>query len=61
MTVYFYKIGELNGSNYVNNPLRTNAILNFEINDNYCFIWSILAGLHTCNNNHPNMVSNYKQ
>ena len=30
-------------------------------NDKYCFIWSILASLHPCNNNHPNRVSNYKQ
>ena len=29
MTVYFYKTGELNGSNYIKLPLRSNAILNF--------------------------------
>ena len=51
----------MNGSNYVNRLLRSNAILNFENNDKYCFIWSILANLHPCNNNHPNRVSNYKQ
>ena len=76
-TIYFYKTGELNGSNYVKIPLRSNAILNIENNDKYCFIWSILAcfiwsilacfiwsilaSLHPCNNNHPNRVSNYKQ
>ena len=43
MTRYFYKTGELNGSNYVKVPLRTNAILNIENNDKYCFLWSILA------------------
>ena len=48
-------------SNYVNFPLRTNAILNIEKNDKECFIWSILASLHPCNNNHHNRVSNYKQ
>ena len=58
MTVYFYKTGELNGSNYVKIPLRSNAILNIENNDKYCFIWSILASLHPCNNNHPNRVTN---
>ena len=42
-------------------PLRSNAILNIENNDKYCFIWSILASLHTCNINHPNRVTNYKQ
>ena len=61
MTIYFYKTGEMNGSNYVKIPLRSNAILNIEINDKYCFLWSILAYLHPCNNNHPNRVSNYKQ
>ena len=61
MSVFFYKIGELNGSNYIKIPLRSNAILNIENNDKYCFIWSILASLLPCNNNHPNRVSNYKQ
>ena len=61
MTVYFYKTNEMNGSNYVKIPLRSNAILNIENNDKYCFLWSILATLHPCNNNHPNRVSNYKQ
>ena len=61
MTVYFYKSSELNGSNYVKIPLRSNAILNIENNDKYCFLWSILASLHPCNNNHLNRVSNYKQ
>ena len=41
--------------------MRSNAILNIENKDKYCFIWSILASLHPCNNNHPNRVSNYKQ
>ena len=61
MTVYFYKTGELNGSDYIKKPLRSNAILNIENKDKYCFLWSILADLHPCNNNHPNRVSNYKQ
>ena len=61
MTIYFYKTGEMYGSNYVKIPLRTNATLNIENNDKYWFIWSILASLHHCNNNHPYKVSNYKQ
>ena len=60
-TIYLYKTGELNGSNYVKNPLRSNAILNFENNYKNCFIWSVLAWLHPFNNAHPNRVSNYKQ
>ena len=61
MTIYFYKTNEMNGSNYIKIPLRSNAILNIENNDKYCFLWSILASLYPCNNNHPNRVSNYKQ
>ena len=61
MTIYFYKTTEMNGSNYIKIPLRSNAILNVENNDKYCFLWSILAWLHPCNNNHPNRVSNYRQ
>ena len=38
-----------------------NAILNIENNDKYCFFWSKLASLHSCNNNHPNRVSKYSQ
>ena len=41
--------------------MRSNAILNIQNNDKYCFIWSKLASLHPCNNNHPNRVSKYKQ
>ena len=61
MTIYFYETSGLNGSNYVKIPLRSNSILNIENNDKYCFLWSILAYLHPCNNNHPNRVSNYRQ
>ena len=61
MTIFFYKTNEMNGSNYVKIPLRSNAILNIENNDKYCFLWSILAYLRPCNNNHPNRVSNYRQ
>ena len=61
MTIYFYETGELNGSNYVKVPLRTNAILNIENIDKYCSIWTTLASLYPCNNNHPSRVSNYKQ
>ena len=61
MTIYFYKTDEMNGSNYIKLPLRSNSILNIENNDKYCFLWSILAYLHPCNNTHPNRVSNYRQ
>ena len=60
MIVYFYKTGELKVSNYDKISLRSNAILNFGNNAKYCFIWSILASFHPCNNIHPNRVSNFK-
>ena len=46
--ISFYKTTELNGTSYVKIPLRSNAILNIQNNDKYCFIWSILASLHRC-------------
>ena len=60
MTIYLYKTDELNGSSYNKTPLRSSAILNIEIDDNYCFLWSILANLHPCEISHPNRVSNYR-
>ena len=48
MELSFYKLGELNGSIYVNVPLRNSALLNFKGNDKYCFIWSILAHRYLC-------------
>ena len=53
MTIYFYQTGIMNGSNYIKIFLRSNAILNVENNDKYCFLWPIKASLHPCNNNHP--------
>ena len=40
----------MNGLSYVRFPVRSSAILNIENNDKYCFLWSILAKLHPCNN-----------
>ena len=61
MKIIFFKTGELNGSSYVKIPLRPNGLIINENNDKYCFVWSILASLHPCDNDHPNRVSNYKQ
>ena len=61
MKTSFYKTTELDGTSYVKIPLRSNAILNVQNNDKYCFIWSILASLHPCEKNHPNRVNNYVQ
>ena len=59
MKISFYKTTELNGTSYVKIPLRSNSILNIQNNDKYCFIWSILASLHPCENTHPSRVNNY--
>ena len=59
MKISFYKNGELNGASFVKTLLRSNAILNIEKNEKYCFLWSILADLHPCENSHPTRVRNY--
>ena len=61
MKILFYKTTELDGTSYVRIPLRSNAILNVQNNDKYCFIWSILASLYPCENTHPSRVNNYLQ
>ena len=61
MIVYFYKTGEMDGRSFVKIPLRTSAILNFGNDDKFCFLWSLLACLHPCKNNHPYRSSNYRQ
>ena len=61
MKIGFYKTGGLIGSSYIKLPLRSNALINFQIDDKFCFIWLILASLHPCDHDHPNRVSNYKQ
>ena len=61
MKISFYKTTKMNGTSYVKIPLRTSASLNVQNNDKLCFIWSILASLHPCQNNYPNRVNNYVQ
>ena len=61
MKISFYKTTELNGTSYVKIPLRSNAILNIQNKDKYCFIWSILASLYPCETTHPSRVNNYLQ
>ena len=61
MKIKFYKFGESNVSNYVKIPLRSSALLNTENDDAYCLIRSILAKLHSCENDHPIRVSKYRQ
>ena len=61
MKIRFYKTGELNGSSAIKIPSRSNDLQNIKNNDKYCFIWSLLAKLHPCENDHPNKVANYIQ
>ena len=53
LTKYFHESTELNGSNYVKVPIRSSATLNFEIDDRFGFLCSVLAHLHPCKNSHP--------
>ena len=55
------KRGKLNCSSYNRTPLRSSASTNIQNIDKYCFIWSVLACLHPCENDHHNRVSSYKQ
>ena len=57
---YFYKTDQLSGRSYVIIPLRNSSTWNIENKDNYCFLWSVLAYLHHCENSPPNRVSNYR-
>ena len=61
MKISFYKTTELDDTSYIKVPLRSNAILNIQNNDKYCFIWSISASLHPCENSNPSRVNNYVQ
>ena len=61
MKIRFYKTGELNASSYVKIPERSSALMNIKNDGIYCFIWSLLAKLHPCENDHPNRVPNYRQ
>ena len=60
MTISFYITGNLDGSSYVKIPLSSSAIVNNKNDDKYCFLWSILAKLHPCENN-SNIVSSYRK
>ena len=60
MTISFYNTGNMDGSSYIKIPLRSSAILNIKNDDKYCFLWSILAKLHPCENN-SNIVSSYRK
>ena len=60
MKLGFYKTGELNESNCIKILFRSNAILQIENKDEYCFSWSILACVLSCKRDHPNRVSNYR-
>ena len=42
LKIYFHKTNPFNGMTYKKFPIRTNAILNIQNNDTYCFLWSIL-------------------
>ena len=60
--IEIYKIKEIKASSWIELPpeyKNSKSILNIENNDQYCFIWSILAHLHPAKNN-SNKIYNYK-
>ena len=61
MRIGFYKTSDLNGSNSVKIPLRSNSILNNEKNDKFCSLWSPLFYLHPSEIDHPSRVGKYRQ
>ena len=61
MTIDFYKDEEMIGISYVKIRLRSSVILNIEIDDKFCFLWSILAKLHPSSKIHRNRVWNYRK
>ena len=58
LKIYFHKTNSMNGMTYKKFPIRTNAILNIQNNDTYCFLWSILANIHPVDKD-PQRVSKY--
>ena len=58
LKIYFHKTNPINGQTYIEFPIRTNAILNIQNNDSYCFLWSILASIHPVYKD-PQRVSKY--
>ena len=58
LKINFHKTNSMNGMTYKKFPIRTNAILNIQNNDTYCFLWSILANIHPVDKD-PQRVSKY--
>ena len=62
MTISYCNTGNMDGSSYVEVPLRSSAVLNIKKDDKYCFLWSILAKLYPISdskNGHATRVSSY--
>ena len=60
----FPKTTDLNGSGYVEIPIRSSVFLNFGNDSKYWFLWSILAHLHPVEdpkNGHSTKVLEYRQ
>ena len=57
--VEFYKQNGIRGNSYVKLPMRSNAFLNIQNEEKFCFIWSILAKSYPINK-HAYRVEYYK-
>ena len=60
MIIKFHETGEINASSCVNLPLRSFALINIKNDDKYRFFSSFLAYFHSCENDHPNRMSNHR-
>ena len=58
LKIYFHKTNPINGMTYIEFPIGTNAVLNIQNNDTYCFLWSVLASIHPVSKD-PQRVSKY--
>ena len=57
LKIYFHKTNDINGRTYIKIPIRSNAILNIQNIDTYCFLWSILANMHPVDKIHNGLVT----
>ena len=49
--ISIYKSGDLNGLSSVKLPSGSSAFLKAQNDEKFCFLWSIFAKLHPCENN----------
>ena len=61
--VYLFDYTAIRGASYIPTPSslkKKEAIVNVKNDDEYCFLWSIVAALHPAEEN-PDRISNYRK